>query len=298
MAGILANSASVTMVSGDTAATNTFAGFLTGEQITLSTTPTFASYSWSEAKPSAATSRSDLSAATGASVTFTPDVAGYYVITVVTNDGTTYTLTLSVTQVAQATTIEALRLSPKSDASVTAPVLGTAVYHSTDLDAPAAKDSAGTVTPLGIPTGTNISVGNLTIAGNVITDNGTTSMPLKVPVDLNAGASPVTFATIDTSADGANVSYEVTAQCVLDEDIGGADGELNQKKARSFRRRAGTLAAKASGLRVLEDGADDTDGTGLDIDASGGDIVIAIDPDSAKNFNGSLYYSVAKTVVT
>ena len=135
----------------------------------------------------------------------------------------------------------------------------------------------------------------LDVRDAITTDNGDTSQPVKVSVDLNSGASPVTFATINTAADGDDVIYEVTVFCNLRQDGGGA-GDYIQKFARAFERDGGTLAARTA-LRNLENAADDTDGTGLDIAVSTDDIVISIDPDSTNSYNGALYYSVAKHVV-
>lgn len=145
MAGILANSASKTMVAADTSADNNVSGYTTGEQVTLSASPTGSSYAWGLAIPQGSTAaRSRLSDATAASPTFTPDVAGYYVATC-TVDGAFYVLRLSVTQSAISTTIEALRLQPKADADVRAPSTGAALYWSSTQGALVIKTSNGTV---------------------------------------------------------------------------------------------------------------------------------------------------------
>lgn len=136
----------------------------------------------------------------------------------------------------------------------------------------------------------------LDVRGAITTDGGDTAQPVKVPVDLNSGASPVTFATINTAADGDDVIYEVTVFVQLRQDGGGA-GRYIRKFARNFERDGGTLAPRTA-LRNLENAADDTDGTGIDIAVSTDDIVISIDPDSTNSYNGALYYSVAKHVVT
>lgn len=149
MAGILASSSETTMVSGDTAADNAFGGFVTASQITLTTTPTGTDYQWSMAKPSGASGRSDLSGSTGESVAFTPDVAGYYTVVAIVDSTTTYILRISVTQTAITTSYEAIRYSPKTDTSVSAPALGAATYYSDDADLLVEKDAAGTVRALG-----------------------------------------------------------------------------------------------------------------------------------------------------
>ena len=145
MAGIIANSASVTIGAGSTSADNTQAGYLNQEQVTCSTTPTGSAYVWSLAKPSGATSKSDLSSTTAASVTFTPDVAGYYVITCVVDSTTTYILRISVTDTVASTAREAIRLQPKTDAQIATPSSGVALYYSSDQGALCIKDAAGDV---------------------------------------------------------------------------------------------------------------------------------------------------------
>lgn len=130
MPGILASSSTHTMVS--TSADQAEAGYLTGEQVTLSTTPTGSSYSWGIARPNGSSpGRSSLSEDDVASPVFTPDVAGYYVITCVV-DGTAYVLRLSVTSVAVASPTQALRLSPVTDAQVEAPATGIVLFCGSD----------------------------------------------------------------------------------------------------------------------------------------------------------------------
>lgn len=146
MAGIFANSVSVTMSTTSTDATQ--AGYLSLEQVSLSATPTGSTYLWSLAKPAGATARSDLNSSTDAAPHFTPDVEGFWLISVTVNSTTSYRLRLSVTSLAQATTREALRLSPKADAAVATPPLGAAVYYSSDRSAFAMKSSAGVVLPV------------------------------------------------------------------------------------------------------------------------------------------------------
>jgi len=145
MAGILASSITTTMVSGDTAADNTFDGYITAEAITLSTTPTGATYLWGLAKPTASTARGALSQTDQASVTFTPDAGGYYVITCTVNSTTTYVLRVSVTQVAITTNIETIRYPPKAGAAVAAPPSGRALFFSSDLGAFAEKLPDGSI---------------------------------------------------------------------------------------------------------------------------------------------------------
>ena len=146
MAGILANSASATMVAGDTAVDNNRSGYLTGEKITLTTNPTGSTYSWGLAAPSgSAAARSALNDDDAATVTFTPDVGGYYVVTCTVDGSTFYVLRLSVTAAVVGVTQEALRLQPKADSAVTAPSSGVALYYSTTQDALAIKKPDGSV---------------------------------------------------------------------------------------------------------------------------------------------------------
>lgn len=147
MAGILGNSSSSTMVSGDTSADNTAEGYVTNEQITFSVTPTGAAYVWGLAKPSGSTARASLSADDTATVTLTPDVAGYYVVTCTVDSTTTYVLRISVTQVAQTTSLEAIRFSPKLPAAVPTPALGGALFWNTTANQLFVKDAAGNSYP-------------------------------------------------------------------------------------------------------------------------------------------------------
>lgn len=147
MAGILANSASVSMSSG--LADNTKAGFVVGEQITLSTLPTSTLYAWAQAIPAgSAPARSALSDDDVASPRFTPDVAGIYTLTCTVDGVTVYILRLSVTLRAAASVTDALRFSPIADASVAAPAVGRTLYFSSDANALVTKDPSGTVTPV------------------------------------------------------------------------------------------------------------------------------------------------------
>lgn len=147
MAGILANSASVTMSSGSP--DNTQAGFVVGEQIVLATNPTGTGYSWAQSIPAgSAPARSALSDAGVSSPRFTPDVAGIYTIVCTVDSTTAYVLRLSVALVASASVAQALRFSPVPDASVAAPALGLTLYFSSDANALVTKDPNGIVSPV------------------------------------------------------------------------------------------------------------------------------------------------------
>lgn len=144
MAGILANSATVTMVDGDTAVDKSVSGYLRNEQITLSVTGSPASFSWGISKPSGATARSSLNDLDVASVTFTPDVTGYYVITC--NIGsTTYVIRIYVIDVALLSSIEGIRLAPVAAASIATPALGAVLFWNETTGLLSIKKTDGTV---------------------------------------------------------------------------------------------------------------------------------------------------------
>jgi hypothetical protein len=129
MAGILAISASVT--SPGTSDNNAVAGYVTGEQVVLSTVPTGSSYKWGQSIPSGSTSaRSGLNATSGSSVTFTPDVAGEYVVVCTVDGSTVYTIRLSVTAATIQSVSGGTRYLPVTDASVSAPGTGVVLYFS------------------------------------------------------------------------------------------------------------------------------------------------------------------------
>jgi hypothetical protein len=129
MAGILANSATETMVSGDTAASNVNAGYVAAEQITLSVMPTASTYLWGQAIPAgSAPLKSALTSLTDAGPRFVPDVAGEYVITCLVDGATSYVIRLSVVALTATIAVGAMRLLPIADASVPAPATGKTMY--------------------------------------------------------------------------------------------------------------------------------------------------------------------------
>lgn len=136
------------MVSGDTAADKSVSGYVTAEQIALSVTPTGTSYVWALAKPSGATSRSDLSANDEASCVFTPDVAGNWTVSLTVDSTTTYVIRIAVTAVAVSFVYEALRFTPKLNSTVPTPTIGAAVFFSDDSDLLSRKSPAGVVRSL------------------------------------------------------------------------------------------------------------------------------------------------------
>lgn len=149
MAGILANAASSpTMASGDTAADKAWAGFVTGEEVALSTVPTGTSHVWALARPAGSAARVDINDPETAAPRFSPDVAGLYTITCVVDGTTTYVLRITVTRVALVSVADAHRLSPILDAQVPAPALGGTIFYSATQDALAMKlpdDSVHTI---------------------------------------------------------------------------------------------------------------------------------------------------------
>src|SRR5579871_6720939 len=128
MAGILGTS--VAVPTPGTAANNAVAGYVVGEMVSLSTTPTGSSYTWNLSLPSGSTSaRAGLTANSGATSNFTPDVAGEYLVTC-TVDSTTYTLRLSVTAATAVSATGATRYLPVTDTSVAAASTGCVLYFS------------------------------------------------------------------------------------------------------------------------------------------------------------------------
>jgi hypothetical protein len=163
MAGILANSASETMVAGDTAVDKTVSSYVRNERVALSVTPSGTTYRWTMVIPNGSSAgKTSLSDSTDAAPTFVPDIGGVYVITCVV-DETTYVLRMTVVNTAQSEQTEAIRLTPRADAQITAPSAGAVLYYSTDEDALVTKDSAGTVDLVGTdPTFAQVNAALLT----------------------------------------------------------------------------------------------------------------------------------------
>jgi len=217
MAGILANSASETMVAGDTAADNSRSGYVVGEQITLSTTPTGTTYSWSLAKPSGATSRSNLSDETAAGPVFVPDYAGTWTITCIVDGATTYVLRVTATAVAITSVANAHRFSPTTNNSIPAPALGLTLFCSSDANSQLrVKNSAGAVLTLDAAsarTGTFVlSAGTVTVANTSV--SSTTTVVANCTTASNQGQLRYTFnagvgftVTSDNPADASAYRY-------------------------------------------------------------------------------------------
>ena len=119
--------------------------FITGEIVTLVTSPTGTVYSWSLSLPSGSNAlRVGFAGETTATASFTPDVSGTYTATV-NVDGTTYVLRIAAANIALTNTVEGLRLQPIADARVPTPSTGATVYYSSTQGALAMKNSAGAV---------------------------------------------------------------------------------------------------------------------------------------------------------
>ena len=216
MAGILANSASVTMTSGTP--DNTKAGFVVGEQITLSALPTGSTYSWSLSKPGGATSRSDLSDATVASPVFVPDYAGTWTVTCIV-DNTSYVLRLTATAVAITSVANAHRFSPVTNNSVPAPATGLTLFCSSDASNQLrAKNTSGVVLPLDAVssrTGSFVLVaGAATVADTSVT--ATTVVAANCTTASNQGLLSYTFTPgVGFSVASANVADASTYRYAL-----------------------------------------------------------------------------------
>lgn len=198
MAGILANSASETMTSGDTAVDNTRAGYIAGEQITLSVTPSSTTYQWGFSKPSGATNRSDLSDDTIASPVFVPDVAGTWLVTCVVDGGTTYILRMTVTAVAITSVANAHRFSPVTNNSVPAPAAGLTLFCSSDASNEfRVKNASGTILSLDAASSRT---------GTFVLSSGTATI-----TDTSVTSSTVVIACCTTSSNQGSLSYTFNA---------------------------------------------------------------------------------------
>lgn len=155
MAGILANSASVTMVSGQESADNSVTGFVISEQITLSVIHAGAtSWQWATAIPAgSSTAKSALTSTSSAASSLIPDTTGVFTITCMVNDATeiptSYTLRADVTAVASSVPVNALHHLSFADSQIATPASGAVVYHSKTRDKLVQKDSTGIISDVG-----------------------------------------------------------------------------------------------------------------------------------------------------
>ncbi len=142
MAGIIATSIT-TNNSSSTSADKVVTGYLTGEQITLTTTPVGTAYEWILSSPSGSTN-AVLNSSISPSPTFTPDIEGFYSLQC-TVDLTLYLIRISTVNVGTVDTIGVLRLQPLSDAQCPTPPAGASLYFSSDFGALAFKRTDGSI---------------------------------------------------------------------------------------------------------------------------------------------------------
>lgn len=143
MAGITATASTTSHAASG--ATATAGGFICGEQVALTATPTGTVYAWTLSLPSGSSAaRVGFAGEDESEASFTPDISGTYTISVDV-DGTVYTLTLSVVNLAASNSLEALRLSPVADAQIPTPAVGCTLYWSSTQDALSVRDSNGDV---------------------------------------------------------------------------------------------------------------------------------------------------------
>lgn len=137
------------MLAADTSASDVESGYITSEQIALSTSPTGTTYVWALAVPSGSVlARSALTSDDTATSAFTPDVAGEYVVTCVVDSTTSYVIRCSVANAAAASAIGAIRFLPIADSTVQTPSTGRVLYYSSTQSKMATKDASGTVRTL------------------------------------------------------------------------------------------------------------------------------------------------------
>lgn len=171
MAGILANSATVTMTSGTPDASAT--GYLVGERITLTTNPTGSNYLWSIAKPGGSSIAAATLNGSDGYIYLVPDVEGYYTVTVTVDTTTTYVLRIGAQAIGEVNYQSVSNYSPLANTQVPTPTLGGNLYYSSTADGVVYKKSDGSV----------ISLLNATLADGGVTtvklaDNGVTAAKL------------------------------------------------------------------------------------------------------------------------
>lgn len=145
MAGILANSASASMVSGTV--DGSVSGRITGETIGLTTDPAGTTYSWSISLPSGSNAaRAGLDDSSVAGPSFTPDVSGIYTVHCTVDGTTSYTLRIAAVNLVASNFLEAGRLSPVADAQIPTPAVGLTYYCGSDhSNVLCVKNAAGAV---------------------------------------------------------------------------------------------------------------------------------------------------------
>jgi hypothetical protein len=146
MAGITATSVTTSLVAGDTSTDKNVSGFIVGEKITLGLTSAGTTRKWSLGVPNgSAVAKSALSDTTGTAPYFTPDVAGYYVLTCIIDSVTTYILRIACAAEASVDQSGPSRFAPLADSEVPTPVAGVTLYYSSTQSALCIKTSAGAV---------------------------------------------------------------------------------------------------------------------------------------------------------
>ena len=146
MAGITATSVTTSLVAGDTSTDKNIAGFIVGEKITLGLTSAGTTRTWSLGAPNgSAVAKSALSDDSGTAPYFTPDVAGYYVLTCIIDGTTTYILRIACAAQASVDQAGSIRFAPLADGEVPTPVAGVTLYYSSTQSALCIKTTAGAV---------------------------------------------------------------------------------------------------------------------------------------------------------
>jgi hypothetical protein len=86
-----------------------------------------------------------LSSSSSLTPTFVPDVEGYYLVTATVDGATNYSLRIGVLNVANTSTITAIRFLPVNNSQIPAPPSGATVFFSIELNDMARKLSDGSV---------------------------------------------------------------------------------------------------------------------------------------------------------
>lgn len=144
MAGITANTTSVTMASSE-GADVTKTGFSTGEVCTLAAEPAGSSHLWTLISPAGSTA--SLSDDSAAGPQFKLDRAGVYSVVCIVDGSTVYKIRMEATQVSTAFVANSLRFAAVDPSTVATPSSGRVLFiDSTNSNALSLKDSSGTVT--------------------------------------------------------------------------------------------------------------------------------------------------------
>ncbi len=134
MAGITAQSASKSLLSGETIPDNTTTNFLVKEQISLGISPSPQTVLWSISKPYLSNTTAYISDNTSYNPVFTPDKDGIYTVSCLVDSTTTYVLRINVLNVSEVTRLSSLHLMPCSSAQIVPPNSGGVLFWSSDTD--------------------------------------------------------------------------------------------------------------------------------------------------------------------